>query len=70
MDSQIKKSKNGENSYNGGLTMTLQEAIKHCEEKASDCNKCADEHRQLAEWLLELKERRERDETDGHKRAD
>ncbi len=50
--------------------MTLQEAIKHCEEKASDCNKCADEHRQLAEWLLELKERRERDETDGHKRAD
>ena len=64
--------------------MTLEEAIKHCEEVAKEnddaakefyrvsklethpdrkyaegvyveCKKCADEHRQLAEWLKELK---------------
>ena len=56
--------------------MTLDEAIKHCEEvmmenlektkdrNASDpiainCFECADEHRQLAEWLKELKAYRE-----------
>ena len=55
--------------------MTLDEAIKHCEEVAekqenkfsisgeflgnnADCKKCAKEHRQLAEWLKELKELR------------
>ena len=63
--------------------MTLEEAIKHCEEVAEEntkacdrcvcfqneynniecdecyievCNKCASEHRQLAEWLKALKE--------------
>lgn len=53
--------------------LTLDEAIKHCEEVAekndkiadtfeyslktkSDCKECAYEHRQLAEWLRELKE--------------
>lgn len=52
--------------------MTLDEAIKHCEEVAEkndkiadayknglgidvDCRKCAEEHRQLASWLRELK---------------
>lgn len=40
--------------------MTLDEAIKHCEEKASGCGDCSNEHRQLAEWLVELKSRRER----------
>lgn len=56
--------------------MTLDEAIKHCEEVARqqeqyakgyaqgdaievydafDCDECAQEHRQLAEWLKELK---------------
>lgn len=61
--------------------MTLDEAIKHCEEVASDAEKghryhaergChkdlwwinlyknrAEEHRQLAEWLKELKRYRE-----------
>lgn len=37
--------------------MTLEEAIKHAESKSkevADC-KCAMEHRQLAEWLQELK---------------
>ena len=61
--------------------MTLDEAIKHCEEVAEknektiayytiqgdkewldecekDCIECAKEHRQLAEWLNELKELR------------
>ena len=61
--------------------MTLDEAIKHCEEVAEandkglydaialggakftqkeidDCQQCAADHRQLAEWLTELKERR------------
>ena len=54
--------------------MTLEEAIRHCEEVAElnehiattfpedgpadieKCAACADEHRQLAEWLKELKE--------------
>jgi len=50
--------------------MTLDEAIKHCEEKAkeqrieanyrippkADCLKCAKEHEQLAEWLKELRD--------------
>ena len=42
--------------------MTIDEAIEHCEEIAQDCELgekptvCADEHRQLAEWLRELKE--------------
>ena len=55
--------------------MTLDEAIKHCEEVAEEkdksvelykavkateglitkCEDCAKEHRQLAEWLKELK---------------
>ena len=47
--------------------MTLEEAIKHCEEVAEEhtkynfyggfesCDECASEHRQLAEWLRELK---------------
>lgn len=52
--------------------MTLEEAIKHCEEKVKqlegyaepyrsmgNCEKCAEEHRQLAEWLKELKKYRE-----------
>lgn len=41
--------------------MTLDEAIIHAEEVADRCDvtdgdcKCAAEHRQLAEWLRELK---------------
>lgn len=31
--------------------MTLKEAIAHAEEKARGCGECAEEHRQLAEWL-------------------
>jgi coproporphyrinogen III oxidase-like Fe-S oxidoreductase len=34
--------------------MTLDEAIRHYEENTE----CAEEHRQLAEWLKELKWRR------------
>ena len=46
--------------------MTLEESIKHCEDVADyDCftddqRKCSEEHRQLADWLRELKERREK----------
>lgn len=49
--------------------MTLEEAIIHTEEVADRCAvtdgniKCEIEHRQLAEWLKELKERREKDDT-------
>ena len=53
--------------------MTLEEAIKHCEEVADKycekvedgltaddfCDSCASEHRQLADWLRELKAYRE-----------
>ena len=40
--------------------MTLDEAIRHCEEVADGCSgtECKADHRQLAEWLKELKERR------------
>ena len=35
--------------------MTINEAIQHCDEKASTvCGECAEEHRQLAAWLREL----------------
>ena len=41
--------------------MKIDDAIKHCEEVAVFCHLsgCAEDHRQLAEWLLELKHRRE-----------
>ena len=39
-------------------TMTLEEAIIHCKEKACDNTSCALEHRQLAEWLEELQQYR------------
>ena len=45
--------------------MTIDEAIKHCEEVAdTPCftdeeARCYSEHRQLAEWLKELKKYRE-----------
>ena len=45
--------------------MTLEEAIKHCEDVAdTPCftdeeARCYSEHRQLAEWLKELKQLRE-----------
>lgn len=36
--------------------MTLEEAIKHAEEvAATSCDKCREEHEQLAAWLKELK---------------
>lgn len=38
--------------------MSLDEAIKHAEEKANGKNCCCEEHAQLAEWLKELKFRR------------
>lgn len=64
--------------------MELDEAIKHCRDKAEELNKdadyldapygmdtsartecleCAKEHEQLADWLEELKVRREQDQT-------
>ena len=54
--------------------MTLDEAIQHCKDEAhvlfqhsakhrtgteDSCYECAKEHEQLAEWLTELKQRRE-----------
>lgn len=38
--------------------MTLEEAIKHCKEKACGNTQCALEHQQLAEWLQELQQYR------------
>jgi len=37
--------------------MTLDEAIRHCEEKI-DNTQCGLEHRQLRDWLIELKKKR------------
>lgn len=43
--------------------MTLNEAITHSDEIAnSDCSECAKQHKQLAEWLKELKSKRECEE--------
>lgn len=47
--------------------MTIDEAIKHCEEVANgmttqgDCKECAEDHRQLAEWLRDYKRLLERE---------
>ena len=38
--------------------ITLDEAIKHAEEKTCGNTACAEEYGQLAEWLKELKELR------------
>lgn len=40
--------------------MTIEEAIKHCEDVANHCNneQCSLDHIQLKEWLVELVERR------------
>lgn len=38
--------------------MTLDDAIAHCEERAKTCDACGLEHKQLAEWLNELKQAR------------
>ena len=42
------------------MAMTIDEAIRHAEDKAHElgCTECAQEHRQLAAWLRELKFRR------------
>jgi hypothetical protein len=48
-------------SVKGAVVLTLDEAIKHCEEKANElggCD-CGNEHLQLAQWLKELKELKE-----------
>lgn len=37
--------------------MTLDEAIEHCRNKI-DNTECGLEHRQLMNWLIELKEKR------------
>ena len=41
--------------------MTIDGAIAHAEEVSATtkCKECAEEHRQLAEWLKELKEKRQ-----------
>lgn len=39
--------------------ITLDEAIKHCEEKSCNNNECSKEHKHLAEWLKELKSLKE-----------
>ena len=43
----------------GGI-MTLDEAIQHCEEKSQCGTACGMEHKQLSEWLKELKTLREK----------
>ena len=44
--------------------MTLEEAIKHCQDNvktecASGNVACAEEHKELSLWLIELKKRRD-----------
>ena len=40
----------------GGIEVILEEAIRHCEERAKTCDECGREHKQLAEWLRELQQ--------------
>ena len=42
------------------MSLSIDEAIWHAEDKARElgCTECAQEHRQLAAWLRELKFRR------------
>ena len=46
------------------MSMTLKEAIVHAEDTAKSAIgcECREEHRQLAEWLRELQERRKQPE--------
>ena len=39
------------------MTLTLDEAIRHCNEVASTCSEteCSNDHKELANWLEELK---------------
>lgn len=62
IDTRDKKQKKKERINESKKTMTLKEAIEHCEEKAKGNSECAEEHAQLAEWLKELKERRREDD--------
>ena len=44
--------------------MTLDEAIKHCEEKSCGNDACSLEHKQLKKWLTELKELKKQKSTE------
>lgn len=49
---------------NRGKIMTLDEAIKHSLEVANNedtCEECREQCIQLAEWLMELKEYKQKD---------
>lgn len=43
--------------------MDIDEAIAHATDVADTCKnvQCSDDHRQLAEWLKELKQRRQKE---------
>ena len=43
--------------------MTIEDAIKHCEENVCDNTECSLEHKQLAEWLKELQNTEKKDST-------
>ena len=43
------------------MTMTLDEAIAHAKERSCSNSECALEHKQLSEWLEELKTYRNND---------
>lgn len=45
--------------------MSLDEAIKHCNEKSCRNNACALEHKQIEKWLTELKEIKEQNHVWG-----
>lgn len=52
-------------------TMTLDEAIEHCEEVATkNCSECAEERQQLANWLHTLKYLKENAVMPIHKKQD
>ena len=45
--------------------MNIDEAIEHAKEKSNECSECGREHKQLAEWLEELKKLRKERNNNG-----
>lgn len=46
--------------------MTLDEAIEHYKEKSKGTCKCAKEHEQLLQWLIDYKELKKKETQKNH----
>lgn len=60
LDEAIQHCRDRSKSLRDEAVLEINEKLGHSRE---DCIECAEEHRQLAEWLEELKRRREEDDS-------